>query len=368
VRLAFLALTAVLLVAAPSPARAQAPVPLAPPAPTKPAQASTMVGRSGPDGALPWAPPLEDRVHLRLDFAGAVGCSDAEVFDYTLSFLVRDWDAFAQVDPWPLKITIRRQGAGYTGSGELHDPAGALQWKATVSGPRRCVEIHQELVAGLVLSVFPPSGERPAPPPPETPAPTYPLAPEAAPVLLAPPLEIPKFIETPPEQARLAIRFGAAVWPEFIVENQGWFGVGVDAGVRYRAFSVGLEAHGDPPLGARPVPGIGSMSSARVIGTLVLCGHYPPFVSCIKGDAGAILFPDHAPSIPAAAPYGAIGGRVGVEYPVAPPSFLVRTTLDLSIPIVRTTVPNELGGAPAFTIASPNFGLGLGVVWDLGLR
>jgi hypothetical protein len=110
------------------------------------------------------------------------------------------------------------------------------------------------------------------------------------------------------------------------------------------------------------------MSSARVIGTLVLCGHYPPFVSCIKGDAGAILFPDHAPSIPAAAPYGAIGGRVGVEYPVAPPSFLVRTTLDLSIPIVRTTVPNELGGAPAFTIASPNFGLGLGVVWDLGLR
>ena len=152
------------------PALAQAPVPPAPQAPTKPAQASPIAGRSGPDDALPWAPPLEDRVHLRLDFAGAVGCSDAEVFDYTLSFLVRDWDAFAQVDPWPLTITIRRQGAGYTGSGELHDLTGALRWKDTIPGPLRCIEIHKELVAALVLSVFPPSGEQPAPPPPEAPA------------------------------------------------------------------------------------------------------------------------------------------------------------------------------------------------------
>ncbi|MFO0761268.1 MAG: hypothetical protein U0359_32615 [Byssovorax sp.] len=369
-RLAVPALSAVLLAV---PARAQTPVP---PAPPTPAQAPA-AGRSGPDDALPWAPPLDERVHLRLDFAGAAGCSDVEVFDYTLSFLVRDWDAFAAVDPWPLKITIHRQGVGFAGSGELRDPSGKLRWKDTVPGPLRCVEIHQELVASLTLAVFPPPRESSALPPPAPSCPACPPAPscsacpptpEGAPVPVPPPLEVPEPTKPPPERAPLAIRFGAAVWPEFIAKDEGWVGLSMDLGVRYRAFSVGLGAHGDPPLGARSFQYIGSMNSARVIGTLSLCGHSPPFVACLKADAGAILFPNHALFVPPSLPYGAIGGQVGVEYPVAPPSFLIRTTLDLSIPIHPPNVPSPRDNDPLFAIASPNFGLGLGVVWDIGLH
>ena len=184
----------------------------------------------------------------------------------------------------------------------------------------------------------------------------------------APCVQPQEWTTRPPERAPLSFLVGAAIWPEWIAKDEGWFGLSVDAGLHYRAFSARIEVHGDPPLGARQVYGIGSVSSARFVGTLVLCGHFSPFVTCFKSDAGAVLFPHPAMLVPASAPYGAIGGRVGVEYPLAPPWFFIRTVLDLSIPIRPVSVPSMMGGDPVFAVASPNFGLGIGVLWELGLR
>jgi len=169
----------------------------------------------------------------------------------------------------------------------------------------------------------------------------------------------------PPETAPVALRIGGSVWPELIANGWGSFGVSIEAGARYHAFSLGVEAHGDPPLGAVAVQNVGEVSFARVSGALLLCGHWGWFTGCGVGDAGRFLFPVHGQVLPASAFYGAAAVRVGLEFPVTPQRVFLRAAVDLRAPLHPADYVRA--GTTIFEAAGPSVGLGLGLLTELPL-
>jgi hypothetical protein len=145
----------------------------------------------------------------------------------------------------------------------------------------------------------------------------------------------------------------------------GWGSVGLSAevGVRYRAFSAGVELHGDPPLGSVPVPNLGTVSFARVSGALLACAHFGWFAGCGVGDVGRFLFTERAGVLPASGLYSAVGVRAVLEFPVVPPRFFLRTAVDLRAPIhpVSYSSMNNI----FFEAAGLGVGLGLGLLVEL---
>jgi hypothetical protein len=166
----------------------------------------------------------------------------------------------------------------------------------------------------------------------------------------------------PPERAPVAIRVGAAVWPEVIASGWTSLGLSAELGVRYRAFSIGVEVHGDPPIESMAYVGGGELRFARLSSHFLLCGHWKLFVGCGVGDAGRIWFPGHVQPLPPSILYGAAGARLRLEFPVAP-WILLSVGMDLLAPINRRRFSK--GGLPAFEVASLNFGLGFGAVFEL---
>ena len=228
----------------------------------------------------------------------------------------------------------------------------------------RCVDVLIKLASSLAVAVLPlPTPPKPPPPPEEKVCPPEPPPPTSLP----PPLEVPGPTKPPPERLPFAFRIGAAVGPDFYATDGGALGFSADFGVRNRAFSAAIEAHGDPPLASRLVTGFGSVSEARAMGALLLCGHYGYFIGCGQTAGGAILFPTRYSSLPASTRYGAAGIRLGLEFEVAP-RFFLRVGLDVFLPFWRTNFPGPPGGSSAFEIANPNWGLGLGGLWEIGKR
>jgi hypothetical protein len=159
------------------------------------------------------------------------------------------------------------------------------------------------------------------------------------------------------------LRFGLAVWPELVATGWGSLGFTAEVGVRYRAVSLGFEAHGDPSLGSIVYPQIGAVRFARASGALLACGHYGWFSACGLADAGRLLFPDHIRWLPAEAPYLAAGARARMEFPVRPPWLFLSTSVDLRAPLhpASTTV----SGAHIFDTAGLGGGLGIGLAAEL---
>src|SRR4051812_45415751 len=110
-----------------------------------------------------------------------------------------------------------------------------------------------------------------APCPPESPYSVWPPEPP----LSGPAPDPPK----PPERWPVAVRIGAAVWPELIARGTGSLGISAEIGARYRFVSLGVEAHGDPSLGSASYPN-GKVSFARISGAFLLCAHYGWFAGC----------------------------------------------------------------------------------------
>jgi hypothetical protein len=179
-----------------------------------------------------------------------------------------------------------------------------------------------------------------------------------------PPLEKPK-LHPPerPERWPLAVRVGAAVWPEMISTGLGSLGLSANVGVRYRWFSADAELHGDPSLGSVTTNYVGEVSVARLSGALLLCAHIGWFAACGIGDVGRFFFPKHPQALPASAFYGAAGVEAVLEAPVAPPRLFVSTALDLRAPIHPTNFTRH--GVPVFEAAGLSGGLRLGVLFEL---
>lgn len=166
-----------------------------------------------------------------------------------------------------------------------------------------------------------------------------------------------------PERWPLAVRMAVTGWPEVVASNWGSLGISAEVGARYRAFSVGVEVHGDPSLGSIVYQSLGAVSFARVSGALLVCAHFGYFAGCGVGDVGSLIFPKHIPALPASDFYSAVGVRAGVEFPVAPPRLFIRAAVDLRAPI--HPAQNTVHGVTIFEAAGLGLGLGLGLLVEL---
>jgi hypothetical protein len=208
-----------------------------------------------------------------------------------------------------------------------------------------------------------PPASAPRPPLPACPESPYSVWPTEWPM---PPL--PKPVPDPPKPLEawpIAVRLGVAVWPELVAAGWGSFGFSAEAGARYRAVSLSVEAHGDPSLGSVPFPSVGAVSFARVSGALLLCAHYGWFAGCGVGDVGRFIFPNHALALPASTLYGAVGARAKLEFPVASPWLFLSTALDVRAPVEPAHY--TFMGNSVFASAGPGLGLGIGLVMELPL-
>jgi hypothetical protein len=278
-----------------------------------------------------------------------------------------------------VRVEVSRTSTGLAGSYVWEHPDGTPEsWRTVERGvtPLHCKEVLEGLAINLAtyftliaINLGEKYARRSAPPA-STPALSCPACASPSRFDLwprewpPPPLEKPK-PEPPakPERAPFAIRLGVSVWPELVVTGWGSLGFSAEAGVRYRAVSVGAELHGDPPLGSASYPSVGAVSFARFSGALLLCGSWGWFVGCGVTDVGRFLFVKSAPVLPASIFYGAAGVRAGLEFPVAPPRLFLRAALDLRAPIHPASY--AAAGVSVFQAAGPGVGLGLGIVAEL---
>jgi hypothetical protein len=320
------------------------------------------------------APPAEwplptERLVMRLDFNGVRGCSDPETFTLSLVPRVHGWDPIEPDAAWRLVVTVRRRPRGYEGYADVYDPSGKVAWARSIPPKPTCHDLLDTLSLVFAFWVDPPEWDLKPKAEPAKPAPEPPAKPPPPPLPPPPPVPLPAFAppEAPPKvKTPLAFRFGTGVWADLISSDRGSFGLTLDAGVRYGWFSVAGEARGDPPLGATSISIKGSavtMRFARVTGALLLCGHYDVLVGCLKGQVGRILFPGTAPP-ESAQPYAAAGVRVGLEWPVVPPHFLLRLDAELLAPINLASY--AIQGTSVFQVAGWNAGLGVGGLFALG--
>jgi hypothetical protein len=165
-----------------------------------------------------------------------------------------------------------------------------------------------------------------------------------------------------PERWPVAVRLAVAVGPEVVASSWGSIGLTAEVGFRYRSFSLGVEVHGDPPMGSYLTP-VGSVTFDRVTGALLACYHIAWFAGCAVGDAGGILFPNHVSALPAATFYGDVGVRVGLEFPIARPRVFLKVAANVTAPIN----PRQFffRQAPVFQVAGPSAGLLFGPVLEL---
>jgi hypothetical protein len=182
------------------------------------------------------------------------------------------------------------------------------------------------------------------------------------------PLRLPKPTPDPPPPPpeRWPTAFRLAVGTNFEAVASGWGSIGITAGggYRYRSFSVGLEVHGDPSIGSRQFPD-GSVRFSRLTGALLACYHIQWFAGCAVGDAGAILFPNHLPVMPAAMFYSDVGVQVGLEFPlpILPPHLFLHVAANVMAPINPRSISTMRG--TTFEEAGPSVGVSFGPVLEL---
>jgi hypothetical protein len=313
------------------------------------------------DDAIPGAPPFERRAHLALDFRGAPGCAEGEIFEAIVRAHERRWDPWRPLSPWRVTIRVTAHEGLYDGAGWLHDTAGELRWHRTFADRPKCYGVLFELAASMLGVIVGPRTAAAAPiraddlPPsrylvnwPTDQLPTQkgdpdPLAPERLPV---------------------AIRFGVAMGVEALSAETGSLAFVLDVGFRYRWGSVSLEAHGDPPLGSTFVAN-GVERYARMTAALLACAHAGVFLACPKAEAGRILFPTRVEDSVASMVYGAAGARLGVEVPVLEQRLFLRVLGDLLAPLGPRAAVVQ-GQVHVFDLAPFDASLTAGLLVELG--
>jgi hypothetical protein len=295
------------------------------------------------------------------------------------------YDPFVPGGKWrpagTFDVKIRRIPGGLESTNTFVDAASVAQWtrpysdRTTTRGA--CESVYKGVALQIIVALThfddvpePQAAACPAPKAEPAASAPGPMCPPARTIDIWPPewpmAPLPAPRPDPPkplERWPLAVRIGASAWPELIVSGLGAFGFSGEVGARYRAFSFGVEAHGDPPLGSVTFPGFGTVSFGRASAAFLACGHYEWFVGCAVGDVGRFLFPDHVRGLPPSARYDAAGVRAGLEFPVAPPRIFLRTAVDVRAPIDPATY--SAGHVTVFSPVGFSVGLGLGVLVEL---
>jgi hypothetical protein len=292
---------------------------------------------------------------MRLDYIrapGAEACPDEQVFRAAVGTHVRRWEPFAPNGPWRLLVIVSRRGEGYEGSAELRDVTGAVELRQAFPATRSCVDLLGDLARAVGFRIDPPAppqaGGAALPPPVQPPA-----------------LDAPTPAPLPPPRP-VRFRVGASAWMDLATAPRPAFGISLDVGLRYRWFSIAAEARLDPPAGATVTDGT-DVTTTRVLGALVPCGHVGMFAGCLLAEVGQLrgsigtagATPDHQGGL-----YLAAGGRVGVEIPVVD-HLLVRVAADLTgarPAAFRLEGPAKAPQRTAWQTASFTGGLGAGLL------
>ncbi|MFT3771425.1 MAG: hypothetical protein QM820_38920 [Minicystis sp.] len=174
------------------------------------AQAQTH-GLDPRDEAFFDGPPLAERIHMDLDYAGAPGCAEAELLKDAVRVRQYRWEPFAPFSPWRLTIRVQRHGPGYEGSGDLRGPDRKVRWRRTMRGPRRCYDVIASFAVDIAVAITPERvpavAAAPAPaaaePPAAAPTAAAPTCPEPPAEAAGPPLRAPES-EVQPEPRSLA--------------------------------------------------------------------------------------------------------------------------------------------------------------------
>jgi hypothetical protein len=262
-----------------------------------------------------WAAPLP-RVHLVFERGpGAERCPD----EAALRTQVIDRLGY---DPFDPQSTVQLKTSLSLVGRELRAEIELIEASGEVSGSHRltsrhldCVELASAVDLALGIAIDPLNAAREgvdnkearpvarAEPPPRVAAPP---TVEEPPRVRAPRFEV--------DHRRLEGVLGLAA----VVANAptATLGVKLAGAVRFRLWSLGLEARGDLP--ASTTFGSGHISTALLVFGVVPCFHVSLFRFCAVGDVGAQFASgsDYLVSRSTTVPYFAAGGRVGVDVPI----------------------------------------------------
>lgn len=253
-------------------------------------------------------PPSAPRV-LRLEYHGAVeGCPAGEQAfrDAVAAQLGRE--PFEPTASDRLFVTLARRGHGYEGSVVERDPSGRVLWSRSFAPTARCLDAIEDLAISVRIRLAPRPGAEAPPPARRQRIFGHPgdATPDAAP--------------TAPSKREEALLFraGAGASLDLGTAPRPAVGLSLELGLRWSWFSIAAELHGTPPAGAEVGDGA-EVSSSRITGALVPCGHLGWLAGCavvalgqLRGASSPANTPDAASAL-----FFAAGGRLGIEIPVA---------------------------------------------------
>ncbi|MEP7125356.1 MAG: hypothetical protein ABJE95_30775 [Byssovorax sp.] len=267
---------------------------------------------------------------MRLDYVrgpGAERCPGEQAFrDAASAKIARDLFATEPEPSSRLMVVLRRREAGYEGTAELRDTAGAVTWAMVFPGPPHppsatCTSLIAALAFGLSVEVDPvepPSVERPPPPVAQPPIATPPPA--------------------KPDAPTRPFRIGVSPWVDFATAPRVAVSLSLDLGFRVAWFSLDLEGRWDPPAAATTSGD--EIRTSRVVGALVPCGHMRYFAGCLLAEVDSLWGTVTEAGINGgthSAIYGTVGGRISAEIEIAS-HLALRPAVDLLAALQRPTL------------------------------
>jgi len=292
---------------------------------------------------------------VRLEYErgpGAQRCPGEQAFrDAVGAKVARDLFAAEPKPSVRLVVSLRRRGAGYEGTAELHDAAGAVTWSMLFPPqPHRpkstCSELILALAFGVALEVdpveLPTADPSPSPPVVEPPIVTPPLA--------------------KPEAPTRPFRIGVSPWLDLGAAPRPAFGLSFGLGFRVAWFSLDLEGHWDPP--AASILSGAEVGTSRFVGALVPCGHVRYFAGCLLAELGPLRGTVTGTRIQEgtqSALYIAIGGRLSAEIEIAP-HLALRPAVDLRVPLQRPALRLAFEAEPRWEAPAVGVGFGVGLL------
>lgn len=334
---------------------------------------SAASGRAAPPPPPP--PPLPR--FMRLEYLRPPGspCPKLEEMQ-DLVIIDAKRDPFNNVAPALLRVSIVRRGPRYEARVELLDAAGVNVWTRPPLQPRSsCDGLAQDVgfVVGDRLRDPPPKVESPPPKLAELPSP--PPAPPKPAELPSPPPAPPKPAELPSLAAapeRLRVGFGVA--GDLVVRTAApafAFDLRIDAGLRWRAFSVNGEVGWTPSAGLYE-SGSTKATAMQITGGIVPCGHFRAFFYCgvvqltavIGGGSKDIMSPADT-GFTDTGLTAATGPRLGGDVPLWGRRLGLRLSADVLATLHHVAV--HFNDRPAgWTTAGATVVLGAGFVTEIG--
>ena len=289
---------------------------------------------------------------VRLEYErgpGAQRCPGEQAFRDAVGAKVPR-DLFA-AEPKPsvrLVVMLRRRGAGYEGSAELRNAAGAVTWTMVFPDQPHppaatCSILIDALAFGLSLEVDPVE-----------------FLPFERPPVVLPAIVTPTPPPAKPEASKRRFRIGASPWVDFGTAPRVAVGLSLNLGFRVAWFSLDLEGRWDSPA-ASTIAGY-EIRTSRVVGALVPCGHVRYFAGCLLAEVDSLWGTVTEAGIHGgtqSAIYGTAGGRLSAEIEIAP-HLALRPAMDLLVALQRPAL--NVDAEPRWKVPAVSGRVGLGLL------